>query len=650
MTSPIHDTRNRRILIVDDTRAIHDDFRKILCADLRPPDALDNLRATLFGASGRAPEAVRFVIESAFQGEEAAAKVKAALDAAEPYAMAFVDMRMPPGWDGLETIEHLWRLDPRLEIVICTAYSDHSWEGILQRLGRTDQLLLLKKPFDNTEVSQLACALTEKWHLARKADRHLSDLEAEVKRRTGELATKATQLEREMADRNLAQDRLRYSATHDALTGLPNRVAFLEALSAEVSRSEGPECESNFAVLFLDMDNFKTINDSLGHGSGDELLVLAAGRLTEALATFPGGTMLARLGGDEFVILLKSVRSVADAEAAADGVRQEFQRPFGVSNQEVAASMSIGIAMGDSRKNADTLLRNADTAMYRAKLAGKARFAVFDEVMHAEVSRRLELENSLRVALERGQFVIEYQPIVFIDTARIRGFEALVRWSHPARGLLGPAEFIPVAEEIGMIVPLGRWVMETACRQIHQWNLSVPSDQPLSISVNISRRQLREPQFVADVAQLLADTGLPERLLHLEITESAIMEDVEVMIGVMQRLRDLGVAVEMDDFGTGHSSLSCLHQFPLDTLKIDRSFIATMGTDRKYAAIVQAIVTLADTLGMKVLAEGIETPDQLRQLLALKCHYGQGFLFSPPVSASNVPAMLRTNLQFSKAA
>ncbi|HEY3246432.1 MAG TPA: EAL domain-containing protein [Phycisphaerae bacterium] len=636
--------KNRRILVIDDNEAIHQDFRKIL-AGQAATSSLRELKAALLGAEPAQAEPIRYEIDAALQGQEGCQKVRAAVARGSPYGVAFVDMRMPPGWDGLETIEQIWREDPDVQVVICTAYSDYSWDDVVARFGQSDRLLLLKKPFDNAEVCQLACALTEKWYLARQARLQLQELEEMVQTRTAELQVSNRQLQDQIAERRSAEERLRHDAFHDALTGLPNRALFMDRLTHCTERRLR-QPDRQFAVLFLDLDNFKVINDGLGHAAGDELLVKVAARLSASVRAVDslariGDDLTARLGGDEFVILLDDLQRPNDAVLVAERVQKHLSPPFSIGGHDIVISSSIGIALGGQPgKSADELLRDADTAMYRAKSAGKAQHALFDEAMHAAAMGRLKLENDLRRAIEQQHFVLEYQPILALDTRALRGFEALLRWRHAERGLIAPGEFIPVSEETGLIVPLGHWVLQEVCRQITGWNACRPSGRDLSVSVNISKRQMADPGFIDQVRAVLRESGADGGNLKFEITESVIMENPKSIIAILHQLQGLKIESHMDDFGTGQSSLGYLQEFPFDVLKIDRAFVQCMARSRKHAAIIQAIVNLAHNLNMKVVAEGIETDEQLAQLQALDCDYGQGFLLSPPLSADAASALL----------
>ena len=648
--------RHRRILIVDDNQAIHADFHKILSGKSDNP-ALTDLRAALLGPQPevRAKNSVQYDLDSAHQGQEALAKVRQALQERNPYSLAFVDMRMPPGWDGLETIEHIWKEDPDIQVVICTAYSEYSWEDMLERFGHVDGLLILKKPFDNAEISQLACALTRKWELAQQARDRRTELETMVEERTAALRKTNDKLQSEIVQRKSIEDRLCHDAFHDQLTNLPNRALLMDRLRQCIERAKRRP-EHFLALLFLDIDNFKVINDSLGHSAGDELLIETAQRLGAGLRSLDtvsraGEDTTVRLGGDEFVILLDGIRTPCDAALVAERLQERLSPPFEISGRVVAVTASIGIVVTHGEcADVNELLRNADTAMYRAKHAGKARHAMFDETMHVEAMARLELENDLRFALERRQFEIFYQPIVELETGRISGFEALLRWRHPQRGLVSPGEFIPITEEIGLIVPLGRWVLDEACRQLCAWNRQLPPERAMSISVNVSKRQLAEPSFGAEVQQIIRDTGIDSGSLSLEITESTFMAGPKSMDQTLRQLKQLGVQLHMDDFGTGYSSLSCLDRFQLDVLKIDRSFIMNLESKRTYTAIVQAIVTLARNLNMKVTVEGVETEEQLAQILTFECDYAQGYYFAKPVDARAAGALITSDAPWLKPA
>ena len=442
---------------------------------------------------------------------------------------------------------------------------------------------------------------------------------------------------RDISRRKEIEERLIHDAFHDALTGLPNRVLFAEHLKLAVERAKRPK-RYLFAVLFLDLDRFKNINDSLGHTVGDQLLIGIARRLEDCLRHID---TVARLGGDEFAVLLDGIEDSSDAVRVAERLQKALRQPLNLGGHEVFTSASIGIALSSTGyEQPEEVVRDADTAMYRAKALGKARHEIFDTEMHARAVTLLQLENDLRRAVERDEFCVYYQPIISLDGGGIYGFEALIRWQHPERGLVAPSQFITVAEETGLIIPMGRWVLREACRQMRQWQKQFPSVRSLTLSVNLSGKQLTQPDLVAQVKQILRECDFDPRLLQLEITESAVIENTRTVTEMLLQLRDLGLRLSMDDFGTGYSSLSYLHRFPINTIKIDRSFINSQESGDENE-IVRTIIMLARSMGMNVVAEGVETHDQLSYLKSLDCEYGQGFLFSRPVHAEAVEQMLQ---------
>jgi diguanylate cyclase (GGDEF)-like protein len=405
-----------------------------------------------------------------------------------------------------------------------------------------------------------------------------------------------------------------------------------------------------FAVLFLDLDGFKMINDSLGHAIGDQLLVGVANRLEKCLRISDTVTRieklytLARLGGDEFTILLDQVKDSSDATLVADRIMKAIAAPFELGGRKLFTSVSIGIALSNiGYDKPEDLLRDADTAMYRAKTLGKGRYEVFDLDMRASVIARLQLETDLRTAVARGEFRNFYQPIVSLDSGRIIGFEALLRWQHPTRGLLKPLDFISVAEETGMIREIGWWNLQKACWQISAWNACRHAGPLLTMSVNISVKQFVQPNLAAEIGKLLREVGLPPDTLKLEITESTVMADPTAAVDMLLQIKSLGVQLSIDDFGTGYSSLSYLHRFPLDTLKIDRSFTKTIGQEGDSMEIVRTILPMANSLRLNVIAEGVETAEQLAILRKLRCEYAQGYYFSEPVTADQAKALLVKN-------
>ena len=442
----------------------------------------------------------------------------------------------------------------------------------------------------------------------------------------------------DVTERLRAEEKLWHAAFYDALTGLPNRALFMERLGMALERSKG-RGRGGFAVLFLDLDRFKVVNDSLGHRAGDQLLIQISRRLER---TRRAGDTVARLGGDEFAVLVEGVENASDAARVAERVQRELSMPFEIDGQEVFTSASIGIALGGGplQVRPEDMLRDADTAMYRAKGLGIAKHAVFDVTMHDRAVAVLQLENDLRRAIERGELRVQYQPIVALGSGRIMGFEALARWHHRQRGTIPPAEFIPLAEETGVIGSLGRWILQEACTQMRRLQAAHPRLPALTLSVNVSGRQVLQPDLVEQIDDTLRATGLDARSLRLEITESVLVENAAAATRCLMRLRQLGLQLCIDDFGTGYSSLSYLHRLPIDLLKIDSSFVRTMGSDEKNRRIVETILLLGRNLGVEVVAEGVETSAQASALHRLGCGLVQGYLFSHPLDIEDAAALV----------
>ena len=441
---------------------------------------------------------------------------------------------------------------------------------------------------------------------------------------------------RDITERKTFERQLTQQAFYDPLTGLPNRVLFRDRLEQALVRTG--RRKDAVGLLFLDLDKFKLVNDSLGHQVGDKLLVEAAARLR---ACVRGQDTVARLSGDEFVVVLEPLAGEEDAVIVAKAITHQFSRPFMLDGREIVVMASIGIAVSDAgREHAESLERDADMAMYRAKSDGRGRYVMFDPSMRTDSLTRLELENNLRHALDRHELRVHYQPIVMMASGDLSEVEALVRWQHPTRGLVSPGEFIPIAEDTGLIIPLGMWVLKEACRQVAAWHEQFPTKPPLTLSVNLSPRQFQQPSLVADVAAALRNSGLPASCLKLEITEGVIMRDAEATIRTLWELKDLGLQLAVDDFGTGYSSLSYLKRLPLDVLKIDRSFVSGIGQNQQDTAIVHAIMELAKSLNLKVTGEGIETAEQAALLSEWGCDRGQGYLFSKPMDGQAVGELL----------
>ena len=454
---------------------------------------------------------------------------------------------------------------------------------------------------------------------------------------------------RDISDRRKFEEQLAHHVLHDPLTSLPNRTLFLDRVERALARAE--RLKKRVAVLILDLDRFKVVNDSLGHSVGDQLLIQMAKRLQASLN--PGDTV-ARLGGDEFTILLEDVMYVTDAVHMAERIGQSLANSFVINGHEFFMTTSIGIVLStEAHKNPDELLRDADVAMYRAKEHGKAQYEVFDASMNASALERLQLETALRQAIDREELVIYYQPLVRcsrescnekdyqLGMGEIVSMEALVRWPHPTRGMVSPKDFIPLAEETGLIQPLGEWILAEACRQLQEWLQWLPADIPLQVNINLSARQFEHPQLVENIAHLLQRSGLPAKHLKIELTETVFIEDTERTITTLYRLKALGIKLAIDDFGTGWSSLSYLKRFPIDALKIDQAFVRGLLDDPGDQAIVLAVVTLARTLGLQVIAEGVESAEQMSLLNEFGCDIGQGYYFSKPLPADDMFDLLQ---------
>ncbi len=552
----------------------------------------------------------------------------------EQFAVILMDIRMP-GLDGFETIALLrQRAQSRhTPIIFLSAYPEQHHVLRSYSAGAVDYIL---KPFDPESLRakvSVFVALRQKEIALQQAH---DELEARVAARTAELAQTNASLANEIAERKIAQQQLFDLAHHDSLTSLPNRALFMEHLNGALARSRRRNSPA-FAVMMLDLDRFKVINDTLGHLAGDQLLVGVAARLKHCLREVDTP---ARLGGDEFSILIDGIYGVKDATRTAERIQHALKEPFDLDGKEVLISSSIGIAMMDRRYERSTdLLRDADIALYRAKEEGRARYQVFDHEMHGTVSAQLRLESDLSYAVERDELVLHFQPILALAQTKVVGFEALVRWRHPERGIIGPAEFIPIAEDSGMIQTIGRWVAERACHQLAEWDRDGLGG--LTMSINLSVRQLVQPDLTAEIEQAARDAGIDLRRLTVEITESAMMPNDPAVQQTLTHLRTLGVSISLDDFGTGYSCLSYLHDFPVTALKIDRSFVSRIGMKSERPEIVRAIVALAHNLGIDVIAEGVETPEQIDRLRALECEYVQGFYFSEPLDAEAATTLLQ---------
>ena len=720
---------NRRILFVDDMPEIHEAVSRIF-AQNHTNAGLDEQEAVLFDAVAPAPER-RFEMDSAYQGAEALDKVRAALAQNTPYAVAFVDMRMPPGWDGVETVERLWEADPRLQVVFCTAFSDYSWMDVLRRLDVRDRLLILKKPFDPVEVYQLANALTTKWQISETIeertreltnanvivqnspvilyrlrgepsfpliyvshnitklghdpntllaspnwvqslifaddrskvaeamarvldkDAHGATLEfrlctgdgnlrwvenryVPVRDREGRLV-EVEGIVIDITERKVAEEKIALLARTDGLTGLANRATFMERLQQVFASAK--RGGSFFAILYLDLDKFKPVNDNLGHAVGDLLLQQIAQRLR---ACTRESDVIARLGGDEFAVLQTEMGEAANAGVLAAKLQSAMVLPFLLNGNEACVTVSIGISpYAEGSTGAEAMLAQADLALYRSKEMGGNQYHFHSESFDEEVRNRMALGAELRGAIDREEFELHYQPQVELSSHRIVGMEALIRWNHPTQGQLPPAQFIPVAEKTGSMVALGQWVLERTCRQMSMWRkqgLSVPV-----IAINLSWFQLKNGQeLVHDVIETLAKYNLVAADIEFDVTEAMLAQLTMAQNGVLPQLRELGVKIAIDNFGSEYSSFEYVRAYRVNHLKIAQSFINRSTTDPESAATIRAIVNFARDTGVAVIAQGVETAQQ-RDWLTLTdaSTQAQGFHFSKAVGVAAAMELLR---------
>lgn len=731
---------NRRILIVDDTASIHRDFGKILCPQTLDEDELSSAEEALFGS----PVAVSlqsFVLDSAFQGLEALVKVELALANDTPYAMAFIDMRMPPGWDGLETIERLWQVDPRLQVALCTAYSDYSWEDIAERLDLGDRLLILKKPFDAIEIRQMASALTAKWQMtedaalkmnlleqaveertrelsdaniivqnsptilyrlrgepsfplmyishnitkfghvaaqlvasanwakelihaddqqkvddamARVLDKHAAGASIEFRLRTGDGAWRWVEnryipvrdaegrlLEVEgiiidITERKVAEEKISLLARTDGLTGLANRATLIERLHqafAAARRGATP-----FAMFYLDLDHFKRINDTLGHPVGDLLLQEVSRRIKACVRE---NDVVARLGGDEFAILQLDVADPTQSAALAAKVRDELVVPYSLNGNDVRVSVSIGISTyTPDSSSADNLLIQADMALYRSKEKGRNQYHFHSEEINQEVVERITLANDLKQAIELDELELHYLPEVDLGSGKILGMEAQVSWNHPQRGLLEADVFLPAAEKTGTIIALGHWLLDKACQQMSQWRDEDMA--PPLIAIKLSLAQLKSgPELIYDVLRTTARWNLCPWDLRFDVTEATLAQTKWTHNDVLPRLRELGVKIAIDDFGTEYSSFDYLKTYQVNHLKIAQAFIDSATRDPASAMTLRAIINFARDVGIGIIAEGVETQEQRTSLMSTGSPMNaQGYYFSKAVSSQQASQLL----------
>ncbi|NWA27027.1 EAL domain-containing protein [Pseudomonas gingeri] len=730
---------NRRVLIIDDTPSIHEDFRKTLC----PEDVEDHLQAAeqaLFGdVISRRVE--HFELHSAFQGHEGLAKVEQALLQGQPYAMAFIDMRMPPGWDGLQTLERLWQADPKLQVALCTAYSDYSLEEMNERVEMGDRLLILKKPFDAIEIRQLASALTVKWQMTEDAALKMEQLEQAVEERTRELsdaniivqnsptllyrlrgepsfplmyishnitkfghvaedllasadwaaelvhaddqdkvdAAMAKVLDKDaegasiefrlrtgdghwrwvenryvpvrdpegrllevegiiidITEHKLAEEKIALLARTDGLTGLANRSTLIERLHQSFAGAR--RGASPFAVFYLDLDHFKRINDTLGHPVGDLLLQEVSRRIKSCTRE---NDVVARLGGDEFAVLQTEMLDPTQSGALASKILEVLVQPYDLDGNEVRISASVGISTyALDSESADSMLVQADMALYRSKDSGRNQYHFHSEEINQEVIDRVSITQDLKKAIEQNELELHYLPEVDLGTGRILGMEALVRWNHPERGTLGADLFIPAAEKTGTIVALGRWVLEQACRQMHQWRKDDMA--PPVIAINLSLAQLKSGgELIRDVLETTGKWGLSPSDLQFDVTEATLAQTKWTQNDVLPKLRELGVKIAIDDFGTDYSSFDYLKTYRVNHLKLAQSLINHATQDPESATTLRAIINFAREVGIGIIAEGVETQEQRQSLISTGSPMAaQGYYFSKAVDSQRASELL----------
>lgn len=746
----VNSTNCLRIIVIDDNPAIHQDFKKILTLE-QTSSKLNKLNELLFGSPANESqiELPSFQIDIASQGQEGIDRIELALKEGKPYALAFVDVRMPPGLDGIETIQYIWKLDNDIQVVICTAYSDYSWEATVEKLGMTDNLLILKKPFDTVAVRQLAYALTKKWKLMQDNKAHLNALEKKVEDRTlmlqeslsliratlessingivvvsnenkvvdwnqnfielwalsdeliegkdfdkilGFISAKListvefeeqiqkiqqnldrtelfllqltdersielySQLQKmnnqvvgrvwsfqDVSEKIALTGELEYQATHDPLTELPNRTMLQEKINQAIEKAEK---ENNlFAVIFIDLDRFKLINDSFSHETGDILLRKISERFKKITRK---EDIIARLSGDEFIFILMSESlQLPDATIKiANKLLNTIVQPLHINNRELLITASMGISLyPKDGTDAKELVRNADMAMYHAKALGGNQYQFYTAELNQQSFDRLDKESSLRKALFANEFYLEYQPQYYATSNELIGVEALIRWRHPQSGVQLPMDFIPLAEETGLIIPIGEWVLRTACRQNKEWqDKGFP---PISMAVNVASKQLLQPNFTQTVSNILEETGLKPEFLEIEVTENVILRNVAIR-ETIKELKNLGVKIVLDDFGTGNSSLGYLRSLPIDQLKIDQSFIKDIDANNSDAIIVKAIISIANSLAFEVIAEGVENSLQMNFLKTQNCDKLQGHYFSYPIDSEALEALFSKKLKETK--
>jgi len=620
---------NRRILIVDDNKAIHDDFLKVLSQKKETAvSELDDLEKKLFGDDNDVPDChdewlsqIDYEIDFAFQGEEALDKVRQAEREQWPYALVYMDVRMPPGWDGIETVRRIWSEFPYIEMVICTAYSDYSWDEIIDKLGFSDKLLFLKKPFDSVAVKQMALTLVKKWNLDYQTRCHVANLEKQVSERTKQLNALLQELETKNIELACSNKELEHVAKHDGLTQLPNRVLFHDRLEHGIKVAN--RNRSKFAVALLDLNKFKEINDALGHDAGDEVLKQVSSRLIGVLRSCD---TIARLGGDEFAIILPTLEDEG-IDVVANKIAQSLEQSMVLGERKETIGVSIGFALYPTHgATNDILLKCADLAMYQAKRS-KKKYVLFDESAEDSRFNKLKLLLDLESALENGGLSLNYQPIIELGSGKVVGAEALARWHDPHRGFIPPDKFIPLAEKRNLIHPLTAWVLNTAIKQCASWHRA---GYEISVSVNLSARNLLDDQLPQNIGRILEKWQLDAKWVKLEVTEGMTIADLAHGKEILTVLSAMGLKISIDDFGTGYSSLVYLKKLPVNELKIDRSFVCDVNNHRDNKIIVQSTIDMAHNLGLTVVAEGVEDEIVIQTLKSFGCDKVQGYYICHP--------------------
>ena len=729
-----------RILVVDDNEVIHESLKKIL--SVKNNDSFDEDEAILFNDNiPLHTDAIQISMDSVYQGLDAVTKVQQSIDEKAPYAVAFVDILMPPGIDGIETIKQIWKIDPLIQVIICSAYSEYSWEDILAQLGESENFIILKKPFEVIEINQLVTALTKKWYLRKQLNYQLVNLQHILDEKTKDLKNslsfiKATfnataegiitvnnnnkitsyndvfieQLNipkalfaennilnptdyiedymqrdpefsyffdkimqhsessfeittpkskiievskkdqlldkqvigkvfsfRDITSHKVLESQLLFQATHDSLTTLPNRVFLKNRVEQAILHAT--RHKQHLGLLLLDLNDFKQVNDTLGHACGDELLKAVSLRLKDNIRKVD---IVARLGGDEFVVVITEIDNLEDIEKFAGQIIDSLGQPYyQINGNTLCVTASCGISFyPDHATTFDILLKNADVSLYRAKKLKRGSFQIFESTFNEGLEEVSKVTSALHLALKNKEFSLVYQPLIELESEIIIGFEALLRWNNPIFGDISPSKFIPMTEKTGLIISIGEWVFKEACCQLKRWH-----DQgfkKLMMSINISGYQLKQDDFVDVISKIISETEVSADSIELELTESSIMENIEESSSKIQQLKQLGISFSIDDFGTGYSNFSHLQYLPFDKIKIDKVFVDQILT-KQTDCMVDSIIELSKKIGLTVLAEGVEYKEQVEYLKKYYCDQAQGYFYSYPISSIECTKILSNN-------